>query len=338
LIKTIYKETRYKVRMGDLSLESFTPTRGAKQGDPLSPILFIIYINSCLERSSVRGVRPSTELIRCKGLMYANNVIGLESDREDVQAVIDNVRDWGVDYGMELGRDKCGVIMWLGKPMVTKQKRQHQVLDLDSSDGSSIEDPDEEPEVMMRTLEFKHDHYIYLTADGIVPTVKNYKYLGISLDTRLGDPRKIVPEQRSMELEFAFSQAAKGMRVIHALRPFLTDRFCPIAIKVMMVRNLVYSKMLYGAELIGFQAVHAEPMQRVINIAAKWIMGMQHRNTQVDAFTLCYELGLPPVHQELSALRACLAFKLRAHTDGGLNSWLQKLYDSPPMDIGFSHT
>jgi hypothetical protein len=106
----------------------------------------------------------------------------------------------------------------------------------------------------------------------------------------------------------------------------------------MTVRNLVYSKMLYGAELIGFQAVHAEPMQRVMNIAAKWIMGMQHRNTQVDAFTLCYELGLPPVHQEMSALRARLAFKLRAHTDGGLNSWLQKLYDSPPTDIGSSHT
>jgi Reverse transcriptase (RNA-dependent DNA polymerase) len=67
LIKTMYKEMRYEVRMGDLSLESFTPTRGAKQEDPLSPILFIIYINSCLEQSSIRGVRPSTELIRCKG-------------------------------------------------------------------------------------------------------------------------------------------------------------------------------------------------------------------------------------------------------------------------------
>jgi hypothetical protein len=85
------------------------------------------------------------------------------------------------------------------------------VLDLDSLDGSSIEDPDEKPEVVMRTLEFKHDHYIYSTADGIVPIVKNYKYLGINLDTRLSDPRKIVPGQRSMELEFAFSQAAKGM-------------------------------------------------------------------------------------------------------------------------------
>jgi hypothetical protein len=207
----MYKEMRYEVRMGDLSSESFTPTRGAKQEDPLSPILFIIYINSCLEQSSVRGVRPSTELIRCKGLMYTDDFIGLKSDQENIQAVINNVRDWGVDYKMELGRDKCGVIMWPGKPMVTKQKWRHQVLNLDSSNGSSIEDPDEEPEVVMRTLKFEHDHYNYSTADSIVLTVKNYKYLGINLDTWLGDPRKIVLGQRFMELEFAFSQAAKGI-------------------------------------------------------------------------------------------------------------------------------
>jgi hypothetical protein len=85
------------------------------------------------------------------------------------------------------------------------------VLDLDSSNGSSIEDPDEEPEVVMRTLKFEHDHYNYSTADSIVLTVKNYKYLGINLDTWLGDLRKIVLGQRFMELEFAFSQAAKGI-------------------------------------------------------------------------------------------------------------------------------
>ena len=90
--------------------------------------------------------------------------------------------------------------------------------------------------------------------------------------------------------------------------------------------------------MIGFQAVHAEPMQRVINVAAKWIMGLQSKNTLTDAFTICFELGFPPVHQEMCALRARLNYKLEAHTDGGLNDWLQTLYDSPPTDLGVSHT
>ena len=88
--------------------------------------------------------------------------------------------------------------------------------------------------------------------------------------------------------------------------------------------------MLYGAEFIGFQALHAEPMQRVINMAAKWILGLQKHNTSTDAFTLCYELGLPPVHQELCAMRARLCYKLEAHTNGGLHTWIQDLWDGPP--------
>ena len=62
LVKAMYEETWYKVHVGNHISESFSPTRGAKQGDPLSPILFIIYINTCLNESSVRGIRPSTNL------------------------------------------------------------------------------------------------------------------------------------------------------------------------------------------------------------------------------------------------------------------------------------
>jgi hypothetical protein len=84
------------------------------------------------------------------------------------------------------------------------------------SDNSSIEGSDDKDKVM-EELELQHDHYLYSTADGTVLTVKQYKYLGITIDTQLGDPRKIIPGRRSMELDFAHSQAAKGMRVLHSL-------------------------------------------------------------------------------------------------------------------------
>jgi exonuclease III len=332
LVKTMYEETRYEVRVGDHISASFSPTRGAKQGDPLSPILFIIYINTCLDETSVRGVRPSTNLSRCRGLMYADDVVCLESRLEDVQTALDCIVDWGKKYGMELGRDKCGIMMWYGRNE-RRLRARVDVLDVDS-EASSVVGNDDWGDNTMLDLEFQHDHMIYLTEDGVIPSVKQYKYLGINVDKRLGDPRKVIPGERSMELEFAHFQAKKGMRIIHALRPFLTDAFCPIVLKVAMVRNLVYSKMLFGAELIGFQALHAEPMQRVINVAAKWIIGLQHTNTQCDSMTLCYELGLPPIHVEMCALRARLAFKLEAHTDGGLNTWLQTLYDRPSPPRG----
>ena len=336
LVKNMYCETRYSVRVGEHISEPFTPTRGAKQGDPLSPILFIIFIDSCLKNSSVSGgVQIGPSLHRCPGLMYADDVIALEHSLEDTQATLDGIREWGQEVGMDIGREKCGVMMWPSQ--APRKLRRTNALDLDS-DTSSVEGGDDWGENTMEDFEFQHDHFNYSTVEGPIPTVKQYKYLGITMDTRLGDPRKVTTGAKSMELEFAQLQAKKGMRALHEIRPFLTDRHCPIVLKVAMVRNLVYGKMLYGAELIGFQLRHAEPMQRVINTAAKWIMGLQKHTSLTDAFTLCYELGLPPIHQELSAMRARLAFKLMAHNEGGLKTWLQTLWDNPASGRGTRHT
>jgi exonuclease III len=328
LIKSMYKETKCVVRLAGLTSDPFTPVRGAKQGDPLSPILFVIAINSVLNTASATGgVRAMPLLERCPGLLYADDVIALESKLTDIQRTLHGVWNWGIDYGMELGSDKCGVMLWPSSK--DRQLRRKTVLDIES-DCSSIDGVDPWNGYEMDDLVYQHDNNDYFTIDGVIPTVQHYKYLGITMDTRLGDSRKIITGARSMELDFAFLQAKKGLNILHSLRPFLTDRFCPLAIKVMVVRNLVYSKMLYGAEFIGFQQLHADPMQRVINLAAKWILGLSGSNTQTDAFTLCFELGLPPVHQELCAMRARLCFKLDAHLDGGLGTWIQDLWDNPP--------
>ncbi|KAH8981642.1 hypothetical protein EDB86DRAFT_2834774 [Lactarius hatsudake] len=85
--------------------------------------------------------------------------------------------------------------------------------------------------------------------------------------------------------------------------------------------------MLYGSELIGFQKLHAGPMQRVIDIAVKWIVGLARSNTSTDAFTLCYELGLPPIFLEMSASRARLGLKLDAPKK--MKTWIQTLWDKP---------
>jgi exonuclease III len=328
MVKAMYLNTQCVVRIGDLLSESFSPVRGAKQGDPLSPILFIITINSVLaDASASGGVRAMPIEPRCPGLMYADDVIALESKLTDLQETLARVWMWGRLHGMELGRDKCGVLLWpSSRPRLLRRKL---ITDIES-DCSSIVGVDDWEGYDMEDISYQHELHEYTTPDGEIPTVTQYKYLGIALDSRLGDPRNIVTGERSMELEFAFTQAKKGMNILFALRPFLTDRFCPIAVKVMIVRNLLYSKMLYGAEFIGFQALHAAPMQRVINIAAKWILGLSKDASHMDAFTLCYELGLPPVHQELCAMRARLCYKLEAHTEGGLNTWIQDLWDQPP--------
>ena len=213
---------------------------------------------------------------------------------------------------MELGRDKCGVLLCKGKEVeAAPRRRVNQVLDLES---------DDEPESNLEELYTAHKEAIYGTPEGTIPTVTSYKYLGITVDEDLGE--------QSMEYKFALNQSKKGLHQLHELRLFLTDQFCPIQLKVALVRNLVYPTMLYGAEFVGFQKLHAELLQQVINLAAKWIMGLAKHSTSMDAFTLCYELGLPPIFLEMAVARAQLGYKL-SNGQEKLKTWIQQLYDNP---------
>jgi hypothetical protein len=110
-----YTKNKYVVRIGEYLSPSFTPTRGAKQGDPLSPILFDIFINSCLQdampEASAGVIVPGRDLMRCPGLMYADDVVVLSNSVEGARCRIKGVYDWGQRFGMELGRDKCGVLL-----------------------------------------------------------------------------------------------------------------------------------------------------------------------------------------------------------------------------------
>jgi hypothetical protein len=218
---------------------------------------------------------------------------------------------------MDLGRDKCGVLLWKGmEEGKAPLWKKCQVLDLED---------DTELELDLKALELTHKATTYGMPEGPVPMVSTYKYLGI-MDKHLGDPRKVVVGECSMELDFSMIQAKKGMRQLHVLQPFLTDHFCPIHLKVALVRNLIYPTMLYGSEFIGFQKLHVEPLQRVINIAAKWIVGLHKSNTSTDVFSLCYKLGLSPVSLEMSSARARLGIKLNTNP---VKTWIQQLWDNP---------
>jgi Reverse transcriptase (RNA-dependent DNA polymerase) len=90
MVKAMYKGTEYSVHVGDHISEPFLPTRGAKQGDPLSPMLFILYIDKCLEKaSSSGGIHVNRLSRRCPGLLYADDLVLWDSGLEGVQESLD---------------------------------------------------------------------------------------------------------------------------------------------------------------------------------------------------------------------------------------------------------
>ena len=157
---------------------------------------------------------------QCLGLMYADNVVSLESKIEDCQQTLDGIWEWGQRFGMDLGLPKSGVLMWPSDRPPALRKRMNAVFEFEDdgkSDVSSVEGVYDWVTNPMDKVEFQHSHYQYSIWEGIIPTVKMYKYLGITVNLRLGHLRKVIAGERSMEYDFAVSQAKKGIKVLHTL-------------------------------------------------------------------------------------------------------------------------
>jgi Reverse transcriptase (RNA-dependent DNA polymerase) len=127
-------DVQYFVRIGEHLSAPFTLRRGVKQGDPMSPILFVLFVNQCLNKANPLGVSmPGLSRIdRVRGLMYADNLHSLSSSQEGVEESLKKIYEWGLTDGMELGRNKCGIILWDGDHPRWIRPRAPQPLDLDN--------------------------------------------------------------------------------------------------------------------------------------------------------------------------------------------------------------
>jgi exonuclease III len=296
LIKAMYRNAEMTVKAGGQKSESFGMLRGNRQGCPLSPLLFIIFVNHLLKEASAGGISVPGITVpvqggscSCPGGMYADDLVGLESSAEAAKAFCIQIYNWGRKWGMELGILKCGVLLW--------------------------SDDDKERELYEATS--------FTTPDGEIPKVDMYKYLGIELETSL--PRERIPGGN--EANYCKKQAAKGEKVLNTLRPLLRDPTWPLPVKVGLIRTLLMSIMMYGAEWLGYKQANAPPIQRVITKALKLAMGNSSRSRVHETLTLSYELGLPLVEEEQAALRARLSAKLQ-HT-GKFRTWIKALYEQP---------
>ncbi|GBE87773.1 LINE-1 retrotransposable element ORF2 protein [Sparassis crispa] len=291
LIKAMYRTSRIHVSAGGHRTRTFGMARGTRQGCPLSPILFIIFVNNLLRETTCGGITvPGLSVAnKCPGGKYADDVVGLEETDEKAQRFCNNVREWGVKWGMEMGLAKCGVMLITG---------------------------DEE-------LDERHRQNVYDTPEGPLPIVDEYKYLGITMQKSVGDSRG----KDGNELAFVKLQAAKGEKVLNVIRPLLRDPKWPMSIKATVIRTILMSKMLYGSEWVGYKLAHAVPIQRIVNKALKLAMGSSSKSRQYDCYSLGYELGLPSIAEEQNALRARLSAKLQ-YSDG-IKTWLKELSQHP---------
>jgi hypothetical protein len=93
-IKGLYIEDSYTLVDGEKRSNSITPTRGVRQGCPLSPLLFALFVNdvtNCLP--SLRGAKAKDNT-KVSHIMYADDLTILSNDERDMQLLLDRLGDY----------------------------------------------------------------------------------------------------------------------------------------------------------------------------------------------------------------------------------------------------
>ena len=111
LIKNLYETQKACVRTTHGCSESFTVTKGVRQGCILSPALFNIY-TELIMRKALNDFNGNVKVVRQNGttnisnLRYADDVVLLAESLEELQTLLDKVRIVSEEFGLMLHSGK----------------------------------------------------------------------------------------------------------------------------------------------------------------------------------------------------------------------------------------
>ncbi|XP_048857101.1 uncharacterized protein LOC125724452 [Brienomyrus brachyistius] len=114
-VRSLYDRCQSLVRMGGNKSDSFPVRVGLRQGCPLSPILFIVFMDRISRRSQgVEGVRFGD--LRIRSLLFADDVVLLASSSRDLQLSLEQFAAECEAAGMRISTSKS-------ETMVLSRKR-----------------------------------------------------------------------------------------------------------------------------------------------------------------------------------------------------------------------
>jgi exonuclease III len=104
-LTSLYRTASAAIRVGGEMSEKFACTQGVRQGDPLSPLLFNLFINDMFDELA-GGVPVGRS--RVLGGMFADDVALVSSGEVEHQVMLNGVFEWARRNGMEFSISKCG--------------------------------------------------------------------------------------------------------------------------------------------------------------------------------------------------------------------------------------
>ena len=114
-IKQLYEESYIRIRGSGNSKDRLSNEvqlkRGLRQGCPLSPLLFNLFINDILNDMDGMGVRvPGLDNQRIQGLLFADDLVLMAPNADVMINMLDKLSIWFTNNEMEAGINKCGIM------------------------------------------------------------------------------------------------------------------------------------------------------------------------------------------------------------------------------------
>ena len=113
IVRDMYKEVNYCIKVQEGVTENFSSSVGLKQGCILSPTLFSLYINDLIQALNFDLCMPPScndEFIPC--LLYADDIVLLSESPEGLQNSIDSLHSYCNKWELKVNIEKTKVIVF----------------------------------------------------------------------------------------------------------------------------------------------------------------------------------------------------------------------------------
>ena len=129
-LEELYANSELKVRLKGQESRAIRVRRGVRQGCPLSPLLFNIFINDILDGCENDALDVPGQTMPMRGLLFADDVVILSDSPDRLRQNKERVEAWASRSGMTFGVAKCGVMYFGASPGTETWELQGQSVNV----------------------------------------------------------------------------------------------------------------------------------------------------------------------------------------------------------------